>query len=219
MRVTLLDEPFPYHGSGLFRSAETENPHASTLIKELLRSIDAWPFKDTIDEAAQINFELGFLWEDLLGMAWGARAGVRPPEVLHDGIAASPDGLEGPNVGNLAALEEAGVVQLGRDELIEIAGPFEVLHEYKITALGIPTMKGDEECANKIASNQYWMLQVKAYCACVGVTRVKHHVLHYNGNYSDRRQRIYQVYQTDFTQREVDETWRALRRIASKLEA
>lgn len=44
--------------------------------------------------------QVGFIWESLLGAAWGLLLGNRPGEVERDGIVGSPDGIRG------AVLEE-----------------------------------------------------------------------------------------------------------------
>lgn len=41
----------------------------------------------------RLQFEKGYLWEVLLSLAFAEKAAVRPPEIVVDGIACSPDGI------------------------------------------------------------------------------------------------------------------------------
>lgn len=90
--LDMEDKPFEElaKGSGLPRT--TDRIHLSDIIKYLRHTLNLdkgqASFKDL-----QAAGELGFMWEDLLSMAFKERMGLRPPELECDGIAYSPDGV------------------------------------------------------------------------------------------------------------------------------
>jgi hypothetical protein len=56
----------------------------------------------------------------------------------------------------------------------------------------------------------HWLVQIKAYCALVGTTFGRLHVLFVNGNYADEREPQYRSWDLRFTEREVEENWMML---------
>jgi hypothetical protein len=56
---------------------------------------------------------------------------------------------------------------------------------------------------------KYWV-QCMAYCKMLGTQLARLHVGHINGNYKDNRNPIYNIWEAQFSQREIDDNWRML---------
>jgi hypothetical protein len=63
---------------------------------------------------------------------------------------------------------------------------------------------------------KYWV-QLKAYCMMLGTRLGRLHVCHINGNYRDDRGPVYNVWEDEFTERELTENWLMLTRHAKTL--
>lgn len=206
-----LNQPMPIGGSGVPRS--TKYQHLTPIIKQYLNDIGENPFTDDtpVDDLWKL-FEPGFVWEEALTNAFGTHVvGVRPPEVVLDGIACSPDGLEFEDSldGELLESLVRGPLELntiGSEELLSM-GTVKALHEFKYTKRSIPSPKGEQAVIDKFQENPYWMLQACGYLKVVGCTKCFHHVCHLNGDYSQNRGLVYVVYETDFEQEEIDQAW------------
>lgn len=71
----------PYRSKGL---------HLTDIIQDMLLVLG----KDYKGPDNPLWAEVGFVWEELLSMAWGSALGARPGEVELDGVVMSPDGLD-----------------------------------------------------------------------------------------------------------------------------
>ena len=89
MKITTLDEPFPF-SEPIERSPGL---HVSDVIRSILVDLGRLEKKDTFTESDMITMERGFVWEQMLSMAWGQLIGARIGEVECEGIALSPDGI------------------------------------------------------------------------------------------------------------------------------
>jgi len=87
MKIEPLDEEFPWT-TGPPRS---EGLHMTPIITDILTTLGLAP--NYGDDDPRLQFEKGYLWEDLLSLAFGEKAAYRPDEVVCDGIACSPDGI------------------------------------------------------------------------------------------------------------------------------
>jgi len=134
------------------------------------------------EEARQLQFEKGFVWERALEKAYGEGMAMRPGEFNLDGIYCSPDGL------NYSIILQTGEVL---DTL--------VLEEYKATALS----------SNKTPDDSaFWkyVLQMKAYCYVTGCNHAVLRVFHVRGDYKDNTP-AYNVWGFEFNERELRENW------------
>ncbi|MFA5354824.1 MAG: hypothetical protein WC291_11395 [Thermodesulfovibrionales bacterium] len=108
MNCTRLDEEFP------FTAAIKRSPgvHLMDVIKDMARELFNAGLKYVDGVPDPVMFEKGFIWERLLSRAFGDDKVTRPGEIMCDGIACSPDGIE---------VDEAGEI---------------VVWEYKCTTMG-----------------------------------------------------------------------------------
>lgn len=90
MKITELHEELVAE-SGVPRSPGL---HLSDIIDDFLNTLyPAQQFKDQGEATRQANFEKGFIWEEVLSRAYAARHIARPDEIICDGVACSPDGI------------------------------------------------------------------------------------------------------------------------------
>jgi len=218
MRSWPIDRPFPPPLSGLRRS--TDLPHISDLIHDFLYDLsggkDTYP--DMTDEERRMIFERGFVWEDLLSHAYAGRVGVRPPEIVVDGVAMSPDGVRGEEIEALMqTFQDTGLWQISKEDWDDVTDGMErVGAEYKSTKLGLALHKGEIEIRRKFENNQNWMMQAKCYAKGIGSLKGEFHILYVNGNYGHgakdiaTRNYVYDIRGYEFTQLEVDQQWKAI---------
>lgn len=76
-----------------------------------------------------------------------------------------------------------------------------VVEEYKCTA---------KSSNNNPADNVGWMMQIKAYCKGMGVSRAVMRILYLNGDYSRERSPIPKTFLLTFDQDELDANWSAI---------
>ena len=224
MIVDLVDGPLPkltMYGYPIAAPERSTNyPHVTPIIIQFLKNMGKYPY-DTSDGENPIRdmyFEAGFIWEELLSYAFGERlVGTRPPEIVMDGIAMSPDGVTcWMDQENFDSWGETQVT--AEDFQLMATNPdgsgVSRLHEYKFTKKSIPLPKGEDAVLEKFTSNEYWMMQAMAYCRAVGTTLCRHHVLHVNGDYAwkDATQIVYQIYETQFDEEEIETNWELILR-------
>lgn len=65
---------------------------------------------------------------------------------------------------------------------------------------------------------KYWT-QGKAYAKMAGTRKVRLHVCHINGNYRDNRSPIYNIWEDEFSQRDIDNNWKMIVTHADQEEA
>lgn len=87
MEIKLLNEPFPFAGSGVPRSP---GPHLTPIIKGLQELLYG---SKSVDWDLELCADIGFTWERAMEMALKDRLGIRPGELKRDGIICSPDYL------------------------------------------------------------------------------------------------------------------------------
>lgn len=224
MITTLLDDPFPLKGSGLPRS--TDRPHLTSLIVEYLREIGQKTFDSDPNEAQKLGMEMGFVWEEVFSKVLGERmVGGRPPELVKDGIAFSPDcvvtemesGFDEDWVQFVAEVILADRTTVGVKPLLDLIGPIDRVEDYKLTKLGIP-LEGEEgsptpivkAAIEKFQSSRYQMMQAMGYCYALECDTFIHHVVHVCGNWREHRVWFYQAYKTVFTAEELVGNWKLL---------
>lgn len=184
MKCQLIDEEFPLVESGPPRT--TDRAHVSQIVRGLVALTDGVKEDDDPREGdpglwsrLKVRFGIGFIWEELLSMAYAWMCGNRPGEFELDGIVGSPDG-------------------------IDWTGDVPVVEEYKCTWKS--SCRSGTKDPNPPTDNLRYMLQVKAYCRMVETTRARMRILHVNGNYRDREP-VYRVWEIDFTPLEIAENW------------
>lgn len=91
MEWELLDQPFIPRGSGEVRNMDPGVIHLTDVIYSLEKAM-GWEYKGHWGEA-NLTFECGFIWEDVLEQVLIERNAVRPGEVWCDDIVGSPDGM------------------------------------------------------------------------------------------------------------------------------
>ena len=83
----------------------------------------------------------------------------------------------------------------------------EVLHEYKL--------KYSSSDKFVIGEQRRWLMQVKSYCAMLGVRQVRFWVFFVVGNWKFGKDRVGphpKVFDVEFTQQEVDDQWQLMKR-------
>ena len=88
MKLTELQEEFPK----TIKSSppRSEGVHITDIISDLERELGV-EYDNKWDQ--EILFEIGFMWEELLSLAFAERMAERPDELELDGIYLSPDGI------------------------------------------------------------------------------------------------------------------------------
>jgi hypothetical protein len=85
MILTELHEPFPE----MPQPPRSAGLHVSDIIKSIMT--DLWKNEDTVDDTTRARWTLGYVWESALELAYKERLGIRPAEIVVDGISCSPD--------------------------------------------------------------------------------------------------------------------------------
>ena len=85
MLITETNKQFPFPES----VKRTEGIHVS----DLIRGIEKELFKPDTVYGNELFAQLGFIWERALEIAWRDLLGVRPDEIIVDGVIGSPDGV------------------------------------------------------------------------------------------------------------------------------
>lgn len=67
--------------------------HLTDVLHDMAEQIGLTHTSDLPQAKLHLLMEVGFLWEDLFSLAFSERTPVRPPELVKDGIACSPDGI------------------------------------------------------------------------------------------------------------------------------
>lgn len=89
MQIKLLEEPFPFAGSGVPRTAGI---HLTPILHGLDKLINNKQYSGG-EWDLEMCAEIGFTWERAMEIALKDRLGVRPKEITRDGIICSPDGI------------------------------------------------------------------------------------------------------------------------------
>lgn len=174
MEIELIDEVFPYRGSGLPRTPNNGAIHLTDVIDAIEEEM-GWGYKGTGFGDPCMSMELGFWWEDVLSAAFRDRHAVRIGEVELDGIIGSPDGLG-----------------MWKGEL--------VLEEYKCTW----------KSTNKTPEDVWrYLVQVKAYCKMLGVTKCIMRIAHVVGKFWGDGPR-YRVYLLTFDEVDLEDNWKMI---------
>jgi len=183
MKIEELDEEFPWTPSVL----RSEGVHVYEIIRDLLDTLGMTPKQGDDDDDGQrrMQYEKGYLWEEILSAGFGNKSPVRPGEMELDGIIGSPDGI------GFEDTEDENGFKRTRS----------VVEEYKCTS------KSSAKTPDEVTP---WMMQVKGYCKICGANVVVFRVLYINGNYRDIRYPVYRPYRLEFSQREIDENWEML---------
>ena len=178
MKCKLLTDQMQYAGSGVERSPGL---HLSDVIREIGQELGMVP-KDGENSGWDLPLagEVGFLWEDVLGSVLGYRAGTRPGEVVVDGIAGSPDGIEWESTGK------------------------PILAEYKATWKSVRNGDPSDNWKWMVQVKGYCYMISKAYN--LHCNRVRFRVLHINGDYKPPSPK-YREWLLTFTKRELQENW------------
>lgn len=102
MKVEVVHEEFPFPRS---RTVRPKGLHVGQIIQNVMIDSGFFKFGEregtpaqsnkpmTVDMRREMQFTKGFLWEEVLTLAFGNRSAVRPPPVRVDEIWCSPDGI------------------------------------------------------------------------------------------------------------------------------
>ena len=181
------------HLSGLTRSMAVDYGLLDRKwIQEELKLVEVREDQETwwngLDEPSKVRMSIGLAWE-----AWYLPqiAGVvhQPGEMCLNGIFMTPDG---------ESLEVVVTETRPRPH------HHLFLHEVKTTSKSTNTV-GDLNVKNP--KNWMWLTPMKCYCKGAGTTSAYLHILYLYGDYSYPLSPIAHVWQIEFTQDEVDETW------------
>jgi hypothetical protein len=185
MEITLHEEVFPAKGSGLARSdpAVTGKYHLTDIIKYIEHTM-GWQYSGNWQADRDVTMEVGFLWEDLLTLAFANRMGVRLDEVELDGIVGSPDGVG-------ADILDPHVM---------------VLEEYKCTWR---SSRRDLTDPGNHKDFWSWFVQTKGYCKMLDLNVVVFRILYLMGNYKGSGPQ-YVVYRIEYDNWELNENWEML---------
>jgi len=151
--------------------------HVTDIIADIEKEIgkvysDGWD-RDSL-------FEIGFIWEELLSLAFASRHAVRPPEMELDGISLSPDGLD------------------ITDWVVE---------EYKCTFKGVKHTP--DTIWRWVTQAKAYVKAVGRHPETGEYPRVKWRVLHLNGDWAGSGP-LYKVYLAKFSEQEIEECWEML---------
>jgi len=198
----MIDEPFIPRGSGVPRtpSGGTKGKlHLTDVIHAIEHRLDRH-YKGNGFEDRDLTMEVGFWWEEMLGMVHANRHAVRIGEVEKDDIIGSPDG-KGPDTGVVKTVD-------GKPTLVVPPIPGKVvLEEYKFTW---------KSSKNSPSTNWYWMTQCKSYCHMLGLDTVVMRICHIMGNYKGSGP-LYRVARIAYTERELYENWRMITEYAEEM--
>ncbi len=190
MKVDDIDYEFTLpadHGAG-----RSVGLHLGDIIKAYARATGQDKHWGNGSNDPRMNFEKGFIWEDVFSEIWGRRMADRgrneagclvQPEYEVDGIYLTPD-----------------LVDLDTD----------TLDEYKCTTRSMNKFDALETFFD------LWLVQIKAYLYAIGIVRCRLIVMFLCGDYKPPfptpRAKL-----LTFTQRELDDNWSMVMNFARKL--
>jgi len=184
-------------------SPRSEGLHLSTIIKALMRRLQPKRFGklDPTEWTVETNtrVEIGLVFENMLERGLAEKFGtIRPGEVFSDeGIAMSPDGL---NPTDISLEEFKATYMSSRDGIFETVEMDGV--EYQVWR-------------DKFL---HWKYQILGYAKWLGVRKAILRVLFLAGDYSRPIQPQFKSYHIEFSDREVEENWETLMRVAREEE-
>jgi len=126
-----------------------------------------------------VRMAVGMAWEEWAVGLWPKTFQWQPGECKRDGIIGSPDGKM-PRVGG------------GNWQLEEFKCTWKSLHKYRDILAPL---------------NRLWIWQMAGYCAMMGLTYARLHVMWVNGDYRPPSP-VYRTYLLRFTEQELEEFWR-----------
>lgn len=181
MEISFVDEKWP---KTLFEDTEPreEGVHLSAVIKSLMDSSGVG-YKGKGFSDMELTAEIGLLWERALSKIMREKYGLRPPQMLTDGIWMSPDGLQ-----------FCSALTIGPDP--EAVVPI-VLEEYKCTW---------QSSNRSLADNFYYMAQIKSYCHSLDTPLTIMHVFYIMGDYRGSGP-LYRKARILFTREELKANW------------
>lgn len=169
------------------RPSSPDEIHVSTIISDILRSIDPDLYGGDVDDDVRRLWELGFLWEEVVGDAmarrWygGERNLIVQPRMELDGIVGHPDGIR--------------------------------IESWRLLECKYTRKSGSKPITDP--KFRHWLWQIKAYLKMIDSTECDLIVCYANGDYSDRSgcgPGMALHHKLRFGQREVDRNWNMLLR-------
>jgi hypothetical protein len=141
---------------------------------------------------------IGLAWEDWYLKNVLVLDGVEkhPGEFKLDGIYMSPDGLSEEGVESTDTI----VTQRSKKQGVTYVR----VHELKATYKSTNTVG---ETVEELQKQWMWMTQIKGYCNAAGSNHASLHVLFLCGNYKMPIRPVLRVYDLEFTNQELAETW------------
>jgi hypothetical protein len=175
------------------KTPRSEGLHVSNIIRSLavevgfldkkwVEDLSLVDAREITDPNVILRMRIGLAWEEhLIPTLEGVTD--HPGEILLQGVYMSPDG------------ESVDRVLLG-------SRGFElVVHEVKSTY---------KSAKHNLKTQWLWLTQLKAYCKGLGTRFARIYILYICGDYKYPIAPIYQVYEIEFTQEEIDTNWTML---------
>ena len=183
------------HVSSLIRCIATET---GILAPQWADDLSLSDVREITDPTAILRINIGLAWEEhYIPMLEGVTD--HPGQMQVDGIYMTHDGESVSSIlrtGNRSTL----VPGKRNDYTLKV-------HEVKATYKSTKTV-GDLNVPN--ASTWMWMTQILAYCKGLGTRFAALHILYLCGDYSFPIKPVREVWEIEFTQGEVDQTWELL---------
>lgn len=169
-------------------SGRSAGLHLSSIIKDMLRHMDPDRFGGECDDAVEKRWELGFMWEEVLGDAM-SRRGHRTRGRSHRASRLLQHEIE-------------------LDNIFMTPDCFDfirwVLEEYKATWMSANAAINDPKF-------WHWMVQIKAYSYALQTRRADLYVFFVNGTYR-RFGPVAKKFELKFTKAELEQNWSMVRR-------
>ena len=171
------------HVSSIIRCIATE---AGILKPEWADELSLVDVRSITDPESILRISLGLAIEQYYIPEILSAYGVvdHPGELLYDGVYMSPDG------------EEVQTVIITQEVRLRV-------HEVKATYKSIRTV-GD------LSGQWMWLAQMKSYCIAAGTRFAVLHIFFLCGDYSYPIRPIREVWEIEFTQKELDDNWELL---------
>lgn len=189
--ITLPEPPVPrsfgVHCSSIIRGIALEMGILKNTDGDAVTTLN--DAREITDPVALLRISIGLAWEDYYIKNILSQQGVskHPGEMLLDGIYMTPDGES-------------------LDVIITRGKPVHTLriHEVKATYKSTKTV-GD------VSSQWMWLSQMKAYCKGAGTNFARLHVLFICNDYTYPIGPSKQIFDIEFTKKEIDDNWELLR--------
>jgi hypothetical protein len=172
----------------------TPGVHLSQIIKLLGLRIGKFTKDDEAEELLNWsntgNFPIASVLRMVLGLAWEDWISCQIPDLIY----------------HYGEEETDGIIGTPDAVLLTDSGP--EIHEFKLTWKSAKRDPGNDWA---------WVVQLKGYCKMLGTTRACLWVYYVNGDYTWSGP-VFRCFRFEFTEKEIEENWRMLRRHRDQVE-